>query len=115
MTMGKYGGVWLGGLALVAVTAATVSGGQAPQKKTTEQNLTTTDGTKIVATLVGKQFKAFTEAGAKRTPLKDGEYTLPNGGAIRVKGGTITWDAFGAVEKVKRTGVGKGQLVPGLG
>ena len=111
MTMGKCKGVWLGVVALGAVTAATVSGGQAPQTKTTEQRLTTTDGTKIVATLAGKEFKVFTEAGVKRTPLKDGEYTLPNGGAIRVKGGTITWDAFGAVERVKRTGVGKGQVV----
>jgi hypothetical protein len=115
MTMSKYGVLCIVGCALVVVTAAMVSGGQSPTKKTTEQTLTATDGTKIVATVDGKEFKAFTQQGTKRTPLRDGEYKLPNNGAIRVKGGKVIWDAFGAVDKVKRTGVPKDQGVPALG
>lgn len=37
-----------------------------------------------------------------RVNLRDGVYKTDNGGAIRVRNGLIVWDAFGAVERLKR-------------
>jgi hypothetical protein len=35
-----------------------------------------------------------------KTPLADGTYKLNNGGAIRVRGGAIVWDAFGVIDRL---------------
>jgi len=63
--------------------------------------LATTDGTAITQSFDGKNFHARGVGG----PIKDGDYKLTNGGAIRVRGGVIVWDAFGVVQKFKRTGI----------
>ena len=102
---------------LLGSTAATLSGSAAADKKWEkwDQSLQGTDGTRILATFDGKDYKAVVVVtGAKKAaPLRDGEYPLANGGAIRVKGGKIIWDGFGVIEKVKRDGSVK--IVPMLG
>ena len=66
-----------------------------------DQALQLTDGTKIDA-FFDEKTRSFTAVVAQsKDALKDGTYKLTNGGAIRVKGGVIVWDAFGAVEKLK--------------
>jgi hypothetical protein len=45
-----------------------------------------------------------------RTPLADGTYKLNNGGAIRVRGGEIIWDAFGVIDRLNAQ-KSKGQKV----
>jgi hypothetical protein len=63
--------------------------------------LASVDGQAITQTFDGKSFHARGSGG----PLKDGDYKLANGGAIKVRGGIIVWDAFGVVAKLKRTGI----------
>jgi hypothetical protein len=65
----------------------------------------THDGQAFETRFDGKNFHAVTAGG---TPLKDGDYKLDNGGAIKVRGGLVVWDAFGAVDAFKRTGIAKG-------
>ena len=54
----------------------------------------------------GGTINAVFDSNAKtyRVNLKDGVYKTDNGGAIRVRGGVIVWDAFGAVERLRRSG-----------
>lgn len=65
----------------------------------------THDGQTFETRFDGKNFHAVTASGA---PLRDGDYKLDNGGAIKVRGGLVVWDAFGAVDVFKRTGLVKG-------
>jgi hypothetical protein len=65
----------------------------------------THDGQTFETKFDGKNFHAVTSSGA---PLKDGDYKLDNGGAIKVRGGLVVWDAFGAVDVFKKTGLVKG-------
>jgi hypothetical protein len=65
----------------------------------------THDGQTFETRFDGKNFHAVTSSGA---PLKDGDYKLDNGGAIKVRGGLVVWDAFGAVDVFKKTGLVKG-------
>ena len=74
-------------------------GGTAPTALPTPslqtQSLALTNGTAFNATF-DRSSNSF------RTPLADGTYKLNNGGAIRVRGGEIVWDAFGAIDRLKK-------------
>jgi len=73
-----------------------------------------TDGTKIVAVLNEKTRSFMAVAAKDKSALKAGTYKLTNGGAIVIgEDGVIVWDAFGAVEKLKREGLTSGPT--GLG
>ena len=61
-----------------------------------------TSGEHTVTTLKGKAIVVKAEGRVFRADVADGEYKLTNGGAIRVKGGKVVWDAFGAVERLKK-------------
>jgi hypothetical protein len=68
-----------------------------------KQSLTLTNGTAFNATF-DRGSNSF------RTPLADGTYKLNNGGAIRVRGGEIIWDAFGVIDRLNAQ-KSKGQKV----
>jgi hypothetical protein len=95
------------GMVLLSSLAST-----APQRWG-DQALQLTDGTKIVAVLDEHTLSFRAVAAQSKSVLKDGTYKLTNVGAIRVKDGVIVWDAFGAVEKLKREGLTSGPA--GLG
>jgi hypothetical protein len=78
----------MAGVAAVSSSAAT------KQKTYPVHSLTTSDGTRFVQTYDGRNFHA--------RGLRDGTHRLTNGGAIRVRGGIIVWDAFGVVARSKR-------------
>jgi hypothetical protein len=59
------------------------------------QSLALTNGTAFNATF-DRNSNSF------KTPLVDGTYKLNNGGAIRVRGGEIIWDAFGVIDRLKK-------------
>ena len=63
----------------------------------------------------GPRIDAVFDVNAKgfKVDLKNGTYKLDNGGAIRVRGGVVVWDAFGVVEKIKSQG--KTEVNPCLG
>ena len=96
----------LGALALFAVAAlAAMPGGEsrsADAPRSAEQLLTTTDGLRIyqIVDLNNRTARAMTDSGRGRVALPDGDYRLSNGGAIKVRGGVIVWDAFGAIERL---------------
>lgn len=90
--------------ALIGTAGIAISASSSPnQNNRAEQALQTSDGNSIVVVSEGGSAKAF--AGNGRTPLKDGTYKLTNGGTIKVRGGKVVWDAFGAIEKMKRGGM----------
>lgn len=91
--------------ALLAVAAVTVVSSGAATRTYPVHTLTTSTGTKVLQTFDGKSFHALVRGPRGNVPLKDGEYKLTNGGAIRVKGGRIVWDAFGVVEKFEKRGL----------
>src|SRR5947207_181689 len=107
ITMRNY--LLIGSVTLLFVAAGMLYGGQ-PQRKVSksgqnvsssgEHTVTTTDGKTIHVTVKGKQYAA---------DVADGTYKLTNGGAIRVRGGKIVWDAFGAVKRLKT-----GRWKPGM-
>jgi hypothetical protein len=52
-----------------------------------------------------------------KVDLQDGTYKTTNGGAIRVKGGVIVWDAFGVIERLniqKKKGQGVAEAPVGI-
>ncbi len=81
-----------GALLVVMVSAFD---GDAAATRAGPQVLQLTDGTKVNA-IFNQGSRSFSVA------LKDGTYKLSNGGAIRVQGGKIVWDAFGAIDKLRR-------------
>ena len=89
--------------AVLAVAGVTVSRGAAPNYPV--WTLTTREGTKVLQTFDGRHFHALVPSPRGNVPLKDGEYKLTNGGAIKVRGGRIVWDAFGVVEKFEKRGL----------
>jgi len=80
-------------VALLCAVAGTLYGQarQMPAKQGV-QTLTTLRGKKIIVRAEGQVFAAN---------APDGEYKLTNRGAIRVRGGKVVWDAFGAVQRLK--------------
>ena len=89
----------MGSVTLLVVVSGMLYGGQRrqPVRKAEQHNgekhsVTTNDGKTIVVTAEGKVFKL---------DVPDGAYQLTNGGAIRVRGGKVVWDAFGAVKRLK--------------
>jgi hypothetical protein len=91
--------------ALLSVTVAVLAQPRAQQTRSRDQVLTTTDGRKVVAHFDGRGYSVR---------LRDGQYKTTNGGAIRVQGGKIVWDAFGAIEKLKHQGAGRIQVIDPL-
>jgi hypothetical protein len=81
-------------LALLFAAGGMLYGGQRRQisSKSGEHSVTTTDGTTIHVKVEGKSYTAN---------VADGTYKLTNGGAIRVRGGKVVWDAFGVVKRLK--------------
>ena len=59
--------------------------------------------TQSLALTNGTAFNAVFDRSSNsfKTPLADGTYRLNNGGAIRVRGGAIVWDAFGVIDRLK--------------
>jgi hypothetical protein len=88
-------------------TPSIAPGGIAPAALPTPslqtQSLSLTNGTVFNATF-DRGSNSF------RTPLADGTYKLNNGGAIRVRGGEIIWDAFGVIDRLNAQ-KSKGQKV----
>ena len=81
-----------GALLLIMIAAL---GSDAATRRQGNQVLQLTDGTKVNA-VFDQQGRGF------KVQLKDGTYKLSNGGVVRVQGGRIVWDAFGAIEKLRR-------------
>lgn len=54
-----------------------------------------------VKTLRGRTIVIRAEGKVFTANAPDGNYKLTNGGAIRVRGGKVVWDAFGAVQRLK--------------
>jgi len=113
MTIRIRGHWFIVAAAALCVSVVMLYGAPPGQAKPGDQTLKTSDGTQILAKFDGKGYTAF--AAKTQAPLSDGEYKLSNGGAIRVKGGRVVWDAFGVIEKLKGKGAGKTQTVPALG
>ena len=80
----------IGGVALLL--AAGTLYGVGPRQAYGEHTVTTLRGRTIVVRAEGRVFIAN---------APDGNYKLTNGGAIRVRGGKVVWDAFGAVNRLK--------------
>ena len=99
----------IGSVALLFVLAGILYGGQ-PQRKVSKggQNVSNS-GEHTVTTKNGKTINVKVEGKSYTTNLADGTYKLTNGGAIRVRGGKVVWDAFGAVKRLK-----SGRWKPGM-
>lgn len=67
-----------------------------------KQQLKTLQGVDVLAVFEGGQVRAYRVTSKGRQPLADGDYKMTNGGAIRVRGGRMIWDQFGAVQKYQR-------------
>src|SRR5437764_376364 len=91
--------------AVLTIAGVTAVSSSAAAPKYPVHTLTMTNGTKILQTFDGRTFHALVPGPRGNTPLKDGEYKLTNGGAIKVQGGRIVWDAFGVVEKFEKSGL----------
>lgn len=102
---------WTIALAALVVAAGALAKPPAAPKSAKEQVLQTADGKQIVTSIDGRTIRARPAGGSG--PIADGTYTLTNGGSVRVKGGEVVWDAFGAVEKIKKTGVAPGSMTFG--
>ena len=80
-----------------------------PTQRFQTQNLAMSNGTAFNATF-DRDRNVF------KVPLANGTYQLNNGGAIRVRGGVIVWDAFGVIERLKVPGATAHDVDPdGLG
>ena len=92
----------MGSAALVFAAAGILYGAHPGQVRSDsgEQTVTTTDGKMIHVKVAGRVYRA---------DVADGTYKLTNGGAIRVRGGKVVWDAFGAVQRRK---TGKTRSIP---
>src|SRR5438067_2382086 len=97
----------IGSVVLLFAAAGMLYGGQRKVSKagqnvssSGEHTVTTTDGTTIHVTVKGKSYTAN---------VADGTYKLTNGGAIRVRGRKVVWDAFGAVKRLQ-----SGRWKPGM-
>jgi hypothetical protein len=66
-----------------------------PTPRFQTQSLTMTNGTAFNA-VFDRTSNSF------KVDLKDGTYRTTNGGAIRVRGGVIVWDAFGVIERLRK-------------
>ena len=68
--------------------------------------------TQSLAMANGTAFNAVFDRNSNsfKAPLADGTYQLNNGGAIRVRGGVIVWDAFGVIDRLNAQAK-KGQRV----
>jgi len=95
-------------------TPSIAPGGIAPAALPTPslqtQSLSLTNGTTFNA-VFDRNTSSF------KVDLQDGTYKTSNGGAIRVKGGVIVWDAFGVIERLniqKRKGQGVAEAPVGI-
>ena len=79
-----------------------------PNPNLRDQSLAMSNGTAFNATF-DRNRNVF------KVPLANGTYQLNNGGAIRVRGGVIVWDAFGVIERLNRQGPAQDLDPPGLG
>jgi hypothetical protein len=61
-------------------------------------------GDHTVTTTDGKTIHVKTQGRVYTADVADGDYKLTNGGAIRVNGGRVVWDAFGSVRRLKTNG-----------
>ena len=91
--------------ALIGVTAIALVDSKAEQRKYPERALSLADGTKAVQTFDGRNVKVHVPQARGAMPLKDGDYKLTNGGAFKVQGGRVVWDAFGVIEKLRKGGL----------
>jgi len=89
-------------LVFVAAGIFTVAHSRPVSSNSQEHTVTTTEGKTITVKVKRREFTAN---------APDGTYKLTNGGAIRVRGGKVVWDAFGAVRRHK-TGQWKGVADP---
>jgi hypothetical protein len=99
----------IGCVVLLFAVAGILYGGE-PQRRVSKvrQNVSTS-GEQTVTTKNGKTIQVKVEGKSYTTNVADGNYKLTNGGAIRVRGGKIVWDAFGAVKRLQ-----SGRWKPGM-
>jgi hypothetical protein len=83
----------IGSVVLLFTAAGLLYGARSGEAQNNEQTVTTKKGKTIHIKAEGKVFT---------TDAANGTYKLTNGGAIRVKGGKVVWDAFGAVNRLKK-------------
>ncbi|MGH2360806.1 MAG: sterol desaturase family protein [bacterium] len=67
-----------------------------------KEPLKTLQGVDVLAVAEGGKVYAYRLTPKGQQPLKDGDYKLTNGNAIRVRGGRIIWDQSGAVRKYEQ-------------
>ena len=84
-------------------TAAVIADATAAPRSYPVHILTTTAGVKLQQTYDGRTISVRI-VGSNARPA-DGTYNLTNGGAIKVQGGHVVWDAFGVVERAKQRGL----------
>jgi hypothetical protein len=60
------------------------------------------NGDHTVKTTKGKTIHVGIKGKSYTANVADGTYKLTNGGAIRVRGGKVVWDAFGTVNRLKK-------------
>jgi hypothetical protein len=101
-TMKNY--LLVASVALLFALTRMLYGGQ-PQSG---QNVSS-NGEHTVTTKNAKTIQVKVEGKSYTADVADGAYKLTNGGAIRVRGGKIVWDAFGAVKRLKT-----GRWKPGM-
>jgi hypothetical protein len=94
ITMKNY--LLIGSVALLFALAGMLYGGPPGQDM-----IRSTSGEHTVTTKAGKTINVKVEGKQYTTNVADGTYKLTNGGAIRVRGGKLVWDAFGAVKRLK--------------
>lgn len=91
--------------AVVCAAGLAAVGSEAQPKKIPDQVLLSKDGIKFVARFEGRRVRALVAKGRSTMPPADGVYELTNGGAIKIEGGWIVWDAFGVIERLKDQGI----------
>src|SRR5262249_19451246 len=89
-------------VASVAVAGAASDGfAQQVRGASTMQRSALVAAPQSLQTTTGLAIYAVPDGSGYRTSAANGTYRLTNGGAIRVSGGRITWDAFGAISRFR--------------
>jgi hypothetical protein len=99
----------MGCVALLFAAAGILYGGQRQRKVPKSGQGVASTGEQTVTTKAGKTIQIKVEGKWYTANVADGTYKLTNGGAIRVRGGKLVWDAFGAVNRLKT-----GRWKPGM-
>jgi hypothetical protein len=99
ITMRNY--LLIGSVVLLFAAAGILYGGEPQRKVSKSRQSVSRSGEHTITTKNGKTIQVKVEGRSYTANLADGNYKLTNGGAIRVRGGKVVWDAFGAVKRLK--------------